>query len=139
MKGQGGRWQLLRLDDPLGHLVPPGQLIPSDITAAIRKCIDAHRYGTGLGVPSIPSRFVVRMHPADRAFLPPGFQREAAATATSHADSLGLLMLDGIRVSFQTDLECEMGTLAVSAGYSEQDLVVLRDPSAAATTFKANA
>lgn len=135
MEGRGGIARALRPDDPLGHLVPPGQLLPADLTRALIDTIDAHRYRSGIGVPSVPTRFVVRMHPADRAWLPAGFQRILATEATTHADQVGLLILDGIRVTFETDPSCEMGSLSIHAAYGETELIVLRDPAAALTVF----
>lgn len=137
MEGRSGRGEPLRIDDPIGHLVPPGQLLPQDVIDAVLVCFDGNRYGTGIGVPSVPTRFTVRLHPADRAWLPAGFQRRVAAAATERADDLGLLVLDGIRVEFETDLSCDMGTVAVTPGYTERDLVVLRNPAAAASAFSA--
>ena len=138
MEGRFGRAQPLRLDDRLGHLVPPGQLVPADLESALVAAIDSHRYASGLGVPSVPTRFTLRLHPADRAWLPPDAARTAAEAATAHADRIGLLLLDGITVRFETDLACDMGTVSVHAGYSERDLVVLNDPAAAATAFAAD-
>lgn len=135
MRGRVGRRRVLRPDDPLGHLVPPGQLLPSDVTAAVDAAIDAQRYTSGIGVPSVPSRLSIRMHPADRAWLPAGFESTVAAHATARADGAGMLVLDGISVSFETDLACDPGTVAVTAGYGEGDLIVLRDPVAALTVF----
>ena len=135
MDGRGGTARALRPDDPLGHLVPPGQLLPADVTRAVVEAIDSHRFASGIGVPSVPSRFIVWMHPADRAWLPAGFQRSLAAEATSHADRAGLLVLDGLHVDFETDLGCEMGSPSVHAAYGERDLAVIRDPAAALSVF----
>lgn len=135
MDGRGGTARVLRPDDPLGHLVPPGQLLPTDVARAVLDAIDAHRFRSGIGVPSVPSRFVVRMHPADRAWLPAGFETTLGEQATAHADRAGLLVLDGLQVSFETDLACDPGSIAVRAGYGEGDLVVLRDPTAALSVF----
>lgn len=136
MLGRFGTARAIRPDDQLGHLVPPGQLLPSDVLAAVTAAIEPHRYRSGLGVPSTPSRFVVRMHPADRAWLPAGFEAQVREAATAHADRAGLLVLDGIDVRFETDSACEMGTVAIRAGYAERDLLVLRDPAAALTAFE---
>jgi hypothetical protein len=97
--------------------------------------IDVHRFRTGLGVPSVPSRLIVRMHPADRAWLPAGFERIAAQHATEHADRTGLLILDGLQVAFETDVACDMGALSVHPAYVEDDLVLIRDPAAALSVF----
>jgi len=135
MEGRGGTARAMRPDDPLGHLVPPGQLLPADVTRAVVDAIDAHRFTSGIGVPSVPTRFVIRMHPADRAWLPAGFQRTVATEATAHADRTGLLILDGLRVTFETDAGCDMGSVSVHAAYGEPDLIVLRDPTAALSAF----
>lgn len=135
MHGRVGTARALRPDDPLGHLVPPGQLLPAQVIDAVTAAIDAHRFRAGIGVPSVPSRLVVRMHPADRAWLPAGFQTALAERATAHADRVGMLVLDGLQVGIQTDAACEPGTLSVHAAYGERDLVVLRDPAAALSVF----
>lgn len=135
MEGRAGTARALRPDDALGHLVPPGQLLPADVTRAVIASIDAHRFSSGIGVPSVPSRLTVRMHPADRAWLPAGFQQHLAAEATAHADRSGLLILDGLRVDFETDFSCEMGAPSVRAAYGERDLAVIRDPAAALSVF----
>lgn len=121
MVGRFGTARAIRPDDQLGHLVPPGQLLPADVLAAITSSLDG--IAAAGGDPA--SHFVARMHPADRAWLPAGFARTMTETATRHADERGMVVLDGIRVSFQTDPACEMGTVSVRADVPAPPPIVL--------------
>lgn len=55
------------------------------------------------------------MHPADRAWLPAGFESEASKILTEHADTAGMFALDGIRVRFISDEGCDMGRPGITA------------------------
>jgi hypothetical protein len=101
----------VRLNDPLGHLVPPGQLLPSDLIRGLLASLESSPIP---GRPAATS-FQVRMHPADRAWLPAGFEAEASRILTEHADTSGMFALDGIRVEFISDEACDMGRPSMSA------------------------
>jgi hypothetical protein len=101
----------VRLNDPLGHLVPPGQLLPSDLIRGLLASLESSPIP---GRPAATS-FQVRMPPADRAWLPAGFEAEASRILTEHADTSGMFALDGIRVEFISDEACDMGRPSMSA------------------------
>lgn len=119
MEGRNGQRRTLRLNDPLGHMVPPGQILPSDLTRALVRSLDDSVAATRSGRPAA-SRFLVRMHPADRAWLPAGFERDLARILTEHADTSDLAILDGIEVRFEPDPACDLGHPSVFAGSRRQ-------------------
>ncbi|MDX1448422.1 MAG: FhaA domain-containing protein, partial [Acidimicrobiia bacterium] len=93
----------MRLDDPLGHLIPPGTLTEAEISRGLIDAMDRKRFSAGLGVPSVPTRFVVTMHPSDRAYLDPRAEDRMADALARHADRSGWLVLGSIDVEFRID------------------------------------
>lgn len=125
----------MRLDDPLGHLVPPGSLRPSDLLADLVEVMERHRFLAGIGVPSVPTRYAVRMNPADRAWLDPTTEDELARALTAHAERMGALVVGAIEVELRSDPGAALGRPSYWAGFAEDDLLVLADPSAATDVF----
>lgn len=125
----------IRLDDPLGHLVPPGTLGLSDIESGLIAAMDQHCYTAGIGLPSVPTRYVVRMNPADRAWLDPTTEDVLARALTRHAEAAGVLLLGDLEIEFRADPQAQLGRPSFWAGYTEGDLLVLADPNAALRVF----
>lgn len=125
----------MRLDDPLGHLIPPGSLTPEQIERALIEAMDSRRFAAGLGVPSVPTRYVVTMNPSDRAHLDPTTEDDMAAALARHADGTGSLILGEIVVEFRADPDMALGRPRVWVGFADVDLLVLHSPDAAAQVF----
>lgn len=125
----------LRLDDPLGHLVPPGSLHPAQIERELAEAMEQRRFLAGHGVASVPTRYVVSMHPSDRAWLSPFTEDRAARALARHADRAGHLIVGEISVEFESDPDARPGKPSYWVGFSEGDLLVLASPRAAATVF----
>ena len=121
--------------DHLGHLVPYGQLEPSRIERELSALLDRRLYSAGLGVPSVPTRFIVRMAPADRAWMPAGIEDEIGRRLTARTERAGSLFVGEIRVDFEVEPDAMAGRPAYWAGYTEGDLVVLVDLATAADVF----
>jgi hypothetical protein len=99
------------------------------------EAMDEHRWSAGHGVPSAPTRFVVRMNPADRAWLDPGTEDRLARALERHAESTGLLLVGPISVDLECDLATALGRPRYCAGFAEHDLLVLAHPAAALDVF----
>ena len=125
----------MRLDDPLGHLIPPGTLTEAEISRGLIDAMDRKRFSAGLGVPSVPTRFVVTMHPSDRAYLDPRAEDRMADALARHADRSGWLVLGSIDVEFRIDRDLQVGRPRFWVGFAETDLLVLADADAAAAVF----
>jgi hypothetical protein len=125
----------MALDDPLGHLIPPGSLTPEQIERLLIEAMDSRRFAAGLGVPSVPTRYVVTMNPSDRAHLDPTTEDQIAGALARHADAAGSLILGELVVEFRSDADMAMGRPRVWVGFSDVDLLVLHSPDAAAQVF----
>lgn len=90
-------------------MVPPGQILPTDVIRALIRTVDDERQSRRTISPTL----TVRLHPADRAWLPPGFEGTAGRIVTEHADTCGVILLDGIRVTFTTDSACDLGAISI--------------------------
>lgn len=97
--------------------------------------MDQHRFVAGLGVPSVPTRYVVRLNPADRAWLEPDTEDRLARALARHAEASGLLIIGDLEVEFEADPAAAAGRPSFWAGFVEDDLLVLADPSAAIQVF----
>lgn len=126
------------MGDHLGHLVPPGRLRRPHLEQGLLAALEHGRFTAGIGVPSAPTRYVVSMHPADRAWLDPELQDILARVLERHAERVGLLVVGGVQVEFETRPELEQGRPQFWAGFVEDDLLVLADANAAAEVFAAH-
>lgn len=135
MFGMRGKKRVIGLDDRLGHLIPRGALSLERIERALIDAAEHHRYLAGHGVPSIPTRYVVRMSPADRAWLGPDSEDLLARAVESHADRSGSVVMGTVQVSFRPDPIVHPGRPQVWAGFTESDLLVLSSPRAAVEVF----
>lgn len=123
----------------LGHLIPPGSLSPGVIERELIAAMDARRFMAGLGVPSVPTRYVVSMNPADRAWLDPTTEDALERSLAAHAERAGYLILGRIELTFRGDKRIPMGKPSVWIGFAEGDLLVLSNADAAADVFSASA
>lgn len=129
----------IRLDDHLGHLIPPGRLARATIESGLISAMEQHRFLAGHGIPSTPTSYVVTMHPADRAWLSPDTEDEVTRALTRHAERARLLIVGEIAVRFEADATIAQGKPAFWAGFAEHDLLVLAGPKAALDVFTARA
>lgn len=120
----------MRIDDPLGHLVPPGALEPDRMERDLGDLLDRRLFAGGFGVPSVPTRFVVRMNPADRAWLAAGLEDRLARALERRAERAGALVVGEIDVAFESEPDAMRGRPSYWAGYAERDLIVLDAGSA---------
>lgn len=121
--------------DHLGYCIPPGSLTLDRIERALIVSLDRQRFSAGHGVPSMPTRYIVRMNPADRAWLPPASEELLARALESYADRTGSLVVGSVRIGFRPDPLVHPGRPQVWAGFTEDDLLVLSSPRAAAEIF----
>lgn len=133
-----GATRVIDLQDHLGFLVPPSMLTEGAVASSLFSMMDQKRFRAGLGIPSIPTRYVVTMNPADRAWLNPFAEDRIAAALTRHAESCGLLIVGDVVVEFECDDAVAQGMPRYWAGFAEDDLLVLADPTAAAEVFSRN-
>jgi len=126
---------LSRQDDTLGYLIPPGQLRPSGIEQLLATAMERKRFTAGLGVPSVPTRYVVAMNPSDRAWLGPGIEDQLARALERHAEETGLLIIGPLEVEFDCDADLAPGRPRVWCGFAGEDLLVLAGPEAALDVF----
>jgi len=127
----------MRSDDHLGHLVPPGEMTTADLERALVEAMDRSRFAAGLGIPSIPTRYVVRLHPADRAWLDPSTEDALARALGRHAEAAGHLIVGDLEVEIEAHFGTALRRPSVWAGFAETDLLVLASPRAAADVFAA--
>lgn len=125
-----------RRTDALGHLIPPGRLRPSSIEQLAAEAMSARRFSAGIGVPSVPTRYVIAMHPADRAWLSPWTEDEIARTLEHRAEEAGMLLLGPVEVEFRIDATLPIGEPRVWCGFAGEDLLVLAGPEAALQVFE---
>lgn len=130
-----GNKRIIGLDDRLGHLIPGSALTLDRLERTLVQASAQHRYLAGHGVPSIPTRYVVRMSPADRAWLGPNSEDLLARAVESHADRSGALVVGTVDVAFKSDPMIHPGRPQVWAGFAEDDLLVLSSPRAAVEIF----
>lgn len=123
--------RVTRHEDPLGYLIPPGRLFPSGIEQLLATTMEGKRFTAGLGVPSVPTRYVMSMNPSDRAWLAPGTEDAIARALERRADAAGLLLLGPIEVEFDCDADLAPGRPRVWCGFAGEDLMVLAGPEAA--------
>ena len=123
--------RVIRLDDPLGHLVPPGLLRADAIEAGLITAMEQNRFASGLGIPSVPTRYVVRMNPSDRAWLEPDTEDVLARAIARYAERAGYLIIGELAVEFAVEPDAALGRPSFWAGFAEDDLLVLAAPSAA--------
>ncbi|HEX9775827.1 MAG TPA: FhaA domain-containing protein [Actinomycetota bacterium] len=121
--------------DHLGHLIPRGSVGERAIRRALIEVMDRERYRSGNGVPAIPTRYVVRMHPADRAWFDPATESRLALELTTRAQDVGLLQIGEVTVELRADPRLVPGCPTYWCGFGEGDLLVLADPSAALDVF----
>jgi len=134
--GRGGTMRANELKDGLGHLIPPGQLQPSSIEQLAAEAMSARRFSAGIGVPSVPTRYVVAMHPADRAWLSPWTEDQIARALERRADEAGMLLLGRVEVEFRIDDTQPIGQARVWCGFAGEDLLVLASPEASLQVFE---
>ena len=120
----------------MGHLVPPGTLSPVKLEGMLIEAMDDRRFMAGLGVPSVPTRYVVSMNPADRAWFDPRAEERLSAALAEHAENAGYLILGDIVVQLRADRRLALGRPYVWIGFAEGDLLVLANPSAATSVFE---
>lgn len=125
----------MQRDDPLGHLIPPGTLREDQIERALLEAMEAKRFSAGLGVPSVPTRYVMTMHPSDRAYLDPRTEDRMAAALERRAGEAGWLLLGPVEVGFRIDAALAVGRPRTWVGFTDTDLLVLADAEAAAQVF----
>lgn len=135
MFGMRGKKRIIGSGDRLGHLIPPGTLALERLENLLIQAAASDRFLAGHGIPSIPTRFVIRMAPSDRAWLGPHAQDLLARAIESHADRSGALILGAVEVGFRSDPMIHPGHPQVWAGFAEDDLLVLSSPRAAAEIF----
>ena len=97
--------------------------------------MERKRFTAGLGVPSVPTRYVVAMNPSDRAWLGPGTEDRLARALERRAEEAGSLMLGSIEVEFDCDADLAPGRPRVWCGFAGEDLMVLAGPEAALDVF----
>jgi hypothetical protein len=135
MKGTRGRKRIIDLTGRLGHLIPPGALSPGRLERELVETMDRHRFLGGFGVPSAPTRYVVRMNPADRVQFSPYTEDRLARALARHAETAGVLLLGPLEVELVADADLARGTCAAWAGFGDRDLLVLAAPKAALDVF----
>lgn len=133
--GSDGTMSPKRRDDLLGYLIPPGSVRASDIERGLLGAMEQRRFVAGLGVPSVPTRYVVGLHPADRAWLDPCLEEDLAGRLARRAEQAGYLILGDIEVELEPDGDVAMGRPRYWAGFSGGDLMVLAGPEAALEVF----
>lgn len=121
--------------DALGHLVPPGALTFDALITGVIDSMEQRRYSSGHGIPSVPTRYVVTMNPADRAWFDPSTEDRVASALHRAAERAGFLVIGGIEVAFETDAATAPGRPLFWAGFAEDDLLVLAGPSAVVDVF----
>lgn len=121
--------------DLLGHLVPQGELSVGDVETGLVEAMLGRRFLAGLGVPSVPTRYVVHMDPSDRVWMPPGAEDRMARALVRAAETAGYLIVGLPLVEFVADPRLSPGRPTYWAGFAEEDLLVLADPRAAAQVF----
>lgn len=125
----------MQLDDPLGHLVPPGLLTSEAIERLLIRAMDQRRFSGGHGVPSVPTRYVMTMHPADRAWLDPRTEDRMARVLARRAEQTGQLIIGRIQVEFRAEDGLALGKPRTWVGFAEDDLLVLASPAAVLDVF----
>ncbi len=102
-------------NDHLGHLVPPGRVrrphLEHGLTTAMRR-LRTNR--------TVPTRYVVSMHPSDLAWLDP-YLPELLARSLART----LAKPREITVEFEPDADLEPGRPRFWAGFAGDDLLVL--------------
>jgi hypothetical protein len=127
----------MRFHDHLGHLVPPSEVTEADLEHALVEAMDRSRFAAGLGIPSVPTRYVVRLHPADRAWLEPSTEDILARALARHAEDAGYLIVGDLEIELEAHFGTALRRPTVWAGFAETDLLVLASPRAAADVFAA--
>jgi hypothetical protein len=135
MFGMRGKKRPIGSCDRLGHLIPASTLTLERLEGALIQAAANHRFLAGHGIPSIPTRFVIRMAPADRAWLGPHSEDLLARAVESHADRTGSLVVGSVDVAFRPDPMIHPGHPQIWAGFTEDDLLVLSSPRAAVEIF----
>lgn len=83
-------------------------------------------------VPSIPTRYVVAMHPADLAWLDPTLPDVLAREMQRHPERTGAPEIGELSVEFEADKRLEQGRPRFWAGFAGDDLLVLANVDVAA-------
>ncbi|MFN2613694.1 MAG: FhaA domain-containing protein [Actinomycetota bacterium] len=135
MNGKRGRKSTPTLEAVLGALVPPGRVAPGQILSGLVEVMESRRYFAGHGVPSVPTRYVVGLHPADRAAFTPLIEERLARALTNYAERSGFLIVGDLTVELEPDHDTVHGRPVFWAGFSDDDLLVLSSPRAAASVF----
>jgi hypothetical protein len=131
--------RVMQPDDHLGHLVPPGRLTFGDLRDRLFETMYARRFLAGHGIPSVPTRYVVAMNTADRAWLDPTTEDRLSRALTEHAESAGWLLVGPLEVEIECDMTVEQGRPRTWAGFRDDDLLVLAGPKAALDVFASRA
>ena len=135
MSGKVGRKSTPVLEEVLGSLIPPGRVGPSLLLSHLVSVMEGKTYLAGHGVPSVPTRYVVGLHPADRAAIPPVAEERLARALTDYAERSGFFIVGDLTVELEPDPETAQGRPVVWAGFTDDDLLVLSSPRAATTVF----
>lgn len=117
--------RVIRLDDPLGHLIPPGALAYPALERGLIESMERRKYLAGHGVPSVPTRYVVRMSPADRAWLDPTTEDLLARALTRYAERADYLIVGSIEVELEVEPSAMSGRPTFWVGFVDEDLLVL--------------
>ncbi|MFA5890074.1 MAG: FhaA domain-containing protein [Actinomycetota bacterium] len=112
--------------------------MPRDVEEALVEVMLGRRFLAGLGVPSVPTRYVVHMEPSDRVWMPAGAEDRMARALVRAAETAGFLIVGLPVVEFIADPRIASGHPTYWAGFAEEDLLVLADPHAAVEVFAAS-
>lgn len=124
------------LADPLGWVIPPGSVHEVELAANLCRAMEQARWRAGTGVPTVPTRYVITMHPADRAWINAFAPERLSGALTRHAEDAGLLLVGDIDVELRAEPGTPAGHPRYWAGFSDSDLLILADPSAAIDAFQ---
>ena len=124
--------------DHLGFLVPPGLVTEGFLFDGLRDAMTHYRFPSSGGGTSVPTRYVVTLHPADRGWLNPYAEDRLAGALRRHADRSGLHVDDEVVVELECDDSLAPGRPRYWAGFGGDDLLVMRTPGARVETFSRN-